>query len=399
MKKVNFFTNLGGLNKSSYISRLILNALVDNFEVNLPLYGQSHAPGAIGPQLNEWYQKMSIPGFESDTNLFFGHPNNWHADPKKHNIGILGWETSKTPHRDLLVSPTIHPSLFNWTKLANSVQEIWSLSRATKAALETAGVTVPIKVIYPAIDTKFWTPGEWKSERPIIGVDNDTNGNPLTDKFIVGFVGSWSHRNDVPNLIKIVMASLPANDTVLVLKVHTTKGGITREALSNTIKKIKTEMFIPALPNIVLIDDYMPDNEYRGLLNRLNVYLSISKGEHMNTAAIEAMALGKLAILPMHTGNLEIMKHKETGFAVGSLGEFVYTPDEGLMQAHPYYSADQLWSKVNELDVCSYLQTIHKEWRTDKTVDKFRRMGTLASEHIHKTYGDKQFSKFLETYK
>jgi glycosyltransferase involved in cell wall biosynthesis len=399
MKNINFHANLGTFAKSSVIARLFVDGLSKHFTINLPLYGKDHKPGRINEEEDQYFKEFIQPSLDIDTNIFYDMPMSWKPQQGKKNIGIFGWETTKIPCRDLMLHPNIHPGSFNWTKMFNSMDEVWCLSKFTEQAMRNGGVTVPLKVIKPPLDTTFWQPGIWEMKEPVVGLDHDVHGEKLYDKFVVGFVGEWCHKNDPVTLLKLLMVGLPVNDTVIVLKIHSMKNGVTKEALANAIKKIKTETYLPKLPTIVLIDNYLDEKEYAGLLNKLTVYVSVSKGECYNLPALEAMSLGKLCVLPTHSANSELLKDKETGFGVNFTPELAFNPDEGVMPSSPYYSSDQLWCKANELEVIQHLQTIHQEWQKDKTLLKYKRLGLMGSEFVDKHFGYKQFNKAMEEYK
>jgi glycosyltransferase involved in cell wall biosynthesis len=397
MKTLDFHTNLGLFAKTSKLSAMILRGIKDHFDVSLPEYGKNHMPGAITPELQEKYTPYLKPQRKPDIKLFYDLPTTWKIDKSCKNIGIFGWETNKLPSRDLLLAPHIHPASFNWVNILNNLDEVWCLSKSTEAAVQQSGVIKPTKVIHPAIDTSFWKPGNWTTSKTIVGLDHETNGDEISDKFVVGFVGEWCHKNDVVSLIKCVMTGLPANDCVMIFKTHSMKPGVTRELLHNTIKKLKTETYLPKVPNIIVLDDYVSDEEYRAILNRVHVYASISKGESLNLQAIEAMSLGKLGVLSLGTGNLEFFKHNQNGLGVEMMPELAYNPDEGIMPSSPFYSSDQVWGKAYELQFIGHLQAVYGAWKEDKTIEKYKRMGVIGSENVRKEYGEEQFAKFLKT--
>lgn len=326
-------------------------------ECDLKVFGFN--PQTISGRLSSneiTYLMQSSAGAERvpDISIQYVLPPMFQPRSDAYNIGVISWETSKLPCRDIDLRNGIHPVINNWVKQIDRMDEIWTFSENAAGAIRKSGYKKPVIVIPGPIDTDFWSPSAPKIDRGIVGVTVDHRGQPINDKFVVGYVADWNERKDIETFIACTSLALPPQNSVIVLK---TKNYITQEKPSELVATIKRRLIIDNLPPIVVIDEDLTPEDERGLLQTFHVYACTSRGEGLNLPALEAMSMAKPVVLPAHSAHLDYIEQGKNGNLIGVNLEICRTAVK-----NPWYQNDQVWGKVNEVQYLQCLQSLHREW-------------------------------------
>jgi len=304
-------------------------------------------------------------------------PHLWHPAADAYNIGVILWPTSKIPDKDISINGIDSKEKANWVKQCNLMDEIWTFGKTSKAAVEQAGCTKPVHQLAIPIDTAFWCPDAPLIERGIQGVTYDHQGNKidLSKRFVVGGIADWEQKNDMDTFICCALLSVPRNNGVVVLKTHDYIG---KQDIIDTCRKIKARLVIERLPALVVIDEEMTDEDLRGLIATFDVFLSTSRAEAVNLPLMYAMSMGKPVIAGSHSGHMDCMTTSNSVLVPVNL-EIVRTDVKD-----PWYQADQMWGKINEVIAIQSIQNLHQKYLS---LEGETLVATGAREAIETTYG------------
>lgn len=386
MIKIDIICNVGGASGYDVHARALVKAIAPHVDLRLPLFGQNHLAGALSDAEMVYYSNFSKPNRVPDVTLHFQIPTLWRPNPSSKNIGVFPWETSRIPCRPIVVPNLGPPEYFNWVAQCNTMDEIWTFSKAAVAAIKATGVTKPVHLIPGPFDfDKFSTIP--KDLPAILNVTNQPNGTPITidKKFVVSCVGEWTLRKNIDSFLKCCFVGLPAGRTVIVLKSNAPN--YKPDVVAGEISKLKNSMKLPVVPQVVLIDELVDDSIIKSILYHSDVFVTLSKGEGFDLPLLQAMSLGKVCVSGMNSAHLDYVENNVNGIGIPCVPELIAYPDDGLNNCHLNYSGDQIWHKPNEIDFVMNIQKLYQEWEKDNSLSSYDKMKSNAKEKVKKLYG------------
>lgn len=357
MIKVDYIAPVSQSHALAIHSRRIIKLLDQQADVRVVGFNPQEINNRISQEEIQLLMRLSTKAERApDVRIFHSLPVAYMPDPSCYNIGILSWETSKIPCRDLDLRNGAPPQLNNWATQIQKMDEMWTFSVNGREAIKKSGFNKKITIIPGPIDTDFFSPEEDIHTLPIMGVTVDKKGRNIVDKFVVGYVADWNERKDLETFISVTSLALPPDDSVIVLK---TKDYIGNQDLREVVETIKNRLLVSKLPPIAIVDQDLSPEEMRSLINSFDVYASTSRGEGLNLPVLEAMALEKNIVAPAHSAHLDYMEQGKNANLIGVNLEICRTSVK-----NPWYFNDQVWGKVNEVQYLQCLQHLHKQWKS-----------------------------------
>lgn len=262
----------------------------------------------------------------------------------------------KAKHIGYFFSETTDFSSSGWQYYLNLMDEVWVSCQESAEACEKSGVDKPI-VMVPI-------PGNPKKYEQILPENAVLKrGN----RFMFYFIGDFSARKNVTSVIKAYLSKFDkADHVVLVLKtyVDATSPEQSMQIVQDEIKNIKQGLRkyhnIDYYPPIVIITDYLSDEEILRLHQTGDCFVSAERGAAWNIPAFDAMAVGNQVIVNGWGGQNAFIKHQPEA------GQFVL--DYDLVNVYGMnncgykgmYSCREQWAepKMNQLE--TYMANAYK---------------------------------------
>jgi glycosyltransferase involved in cell wall biosynthesis len=201
----------------------------------------------------------------------------WSEWTKKYNIGYWFWELENFPT--------------SWKYGTHIVDEIWVATDYIAEAMRKSGKKV-VKIPFPL---EFEPPPE-SMNKEYFGINPDK----FTFLFSFDFLSAIERKNP-QGLIMAFRHAFPSWDDSarLILK--------TMNSYSNPAAFKRIEEMIDGDSRIELREDYLSQNEIRGLIRSADCYISLHRAEGLGLGLAEAMYLGTPTIATGYSGNLEFM--------------------------------------------------------------------------------------------
>jgi glycosyltransferase involved in cell wall biosynthesis len=361
MKNIQVICNAYEHTHLSSCARSFLKYLIGKAVINIPTMSQTNVPGIINGSDNVDLMTECQNNVQPDISLFIDSPLNWGADASSRNIGVLSWPTSYIPNAPIVTpNQNIHPERLNFVRTANTMNEIWVFSKWVETIARLSGITVPIQVIKPILDTNYWSPEAPEIPKGVTMVTHDLNGNPIEkDKrpFVVGMICDWSRRTNMEAFIASTLVSLPHANSMVVLKIQRHPSAyneqVTKDVM-NMVQSVKASLKLQPLPNVIIIDELYSEEEIRGLIQTFDVYVSTSRGEGVDYNVIQSMAMGKIVIAPKCSWYSTEIIPDVNGIPIMAVGEVVRLAEE------PWHQGNQRWGVIDEIGLSQCLNEIYK---------------------------------------
>jgi glycosyltransferase involved in cell wall biosynthesis len=152
------------------------------------------------------------------------------------------------------------------------------------------------KIKYPFI--KNWH----IEEDPIIIRERYKLTNKFCFFFNYDYYSSYNRKNPEA-ILKALYEEFPEDqEVVFVVKTSNNKG---YEKEENRFKSLVNEYGLKE--RVIIINDHLTRNEFMTLLNAMDCYISLHRGEGLGLGILEALALGKKVIATNYGGNTEFM--------------------------------------------------------------------------------------------
>jgi glycosyltransferase involved in cell wall biosynthesis len=294
----------------------------------------------------------SLVDKDIDYNIVLTHltPEHWQQfqEPDKTNVGYTIWETSK-----------LHPDWPGW--INSGASKVLVGCKWNKEVFQTSGVEIPIGVVPHGIDIS-----DFDDIRPyrIAGVNEDT--------FVFYSIFQWTERKHPLALIKAYWHEFKQEDNVaLVLKTY--RGDYSdgeKDAIRNTIKRLKNVMPNDYHPPIYLILNLLSEDEISGLHARGDCYASFDRGEGFGLSPFAAGACGNPIIVTNYGGSKEYAKAHNSYRIDRSL-----TPVFGMPWS-PWYRGDQLWAEPDVQHGAELMRHVYENQ------EEAKRRGEVMKQYI-----------------
>jgi glycosyltransferase involved in cell wall biosynthesis len=204
-----------------------------------------------------------------------------------------------------------------WVDTCNSVEEVWVPSQFNFETFSASGVdTERLHVVPSPIRLANWR-------------DDERLELPVT-RFTFLSVFDWSLRKGWDLLLAAYADEFgPADDVVLVLKVHSTLGHTGQELRGLVERAAGREA-----PPILVLDRPLAAGELQRLYRSADCFVLPTRGEGSGRPFLEAMAAGTPVIGTNWGGHTELV-HEETAYPIDVKG-VVRIPEAGVREAPLY---------------------------------------------------------------
>jgi hypothetical protein len=248
-------------------------------------------------------------------------PEFWEQNKEsdKINIGYTVWETSK-----------LHP---DWPKYINSNVKACMVPCDWNAEVfKSSGVTVPVyKVPHTLNFDKLDTPDEFS----VAGIKEDAY------KFYSIF--QFTERKNPMSLVKAYWSAFQNNENVaLIMKTYRSDfSDKERDAIRNTLKRLKEVIIFDNYPPIYLITSMLSDDEVTGLHKYGDCLVSLDRGEGFALVPFMAGAMGN-SVMVTGYGGVNVYLNKDNSYLI----DYNLTPVFGMPYS-PWYRGEQWWAEVD----------------------------------------------------
>jgi glycosyltransferase involved in cell wall biosynthesis len=245
------------------------------------------------------------------------------------------------------------------------MDEIWVLTEEQKDACCKSGVKVPINIVRPARDFRFFD----KKRDPIIfpSIIDDTY------KFYT--IGDASYRKNLFGLINTFLSEFSFDDNVSLVIKSFMEGKTHAEAASyveNAVKEIKDSLRKPewSYPKIVFLEKRFSDEEMCSLHQSCDCFVSSSRGEGDGMPALDAACFGNITITPSWNGTRETFESTNHISIKNLLEKTVVFPNQPLANL---YNPDETWFEPSSKEIALAMREVYEN------PDKYKK---IAQEEI-----------------
>jgi len=201
--------------------------------------------------------------YGNDMNRFHG----------KRRIGYTVWETTKLPQ--------------DWVEPLNNLDDVWTVSKHSKMAIENSGVKKDVKIVPEGVDTTVFN-----NYVDPLHKDKDT--------FIFLFVGKWEKRKSPDMLLKAFADEFKPEEKVRLamqcFNPFIQNFNPYKVAFDLNLKEHAPIVFLPPAPTRADMAKYY---------KTADVFVSPTRGESWGLPIIEAMACGTPVIATNWGGHLD----------------------------------------------------------------------------------------------
>ncbi len=308
-------------------------------------------------ELNQYFSERC----QYPINIICVNPDTLHLLPswvsysewaKTYNIGYWFWELENFPKK--------------WKYATNIVDEIWVATDYVASAMRKSGKKV-VKIPFPL---EFEMPPE-EMNKQYFFIDPEK----FTYLCSFDFLSSLERKNP-QGVIRAFKAAFPKGDDSARLIIKTMNGSSHSEQL------IKIEDLIDGDPRIQIREDYLSQEQMRGLIRSSDCYISLHRAEGLGLGLAEAMYMGTPTIATAYSGNLEFMNEANS----------ILIP-HGLIQINEgeYSSGEaQLWA---EPDIGVAAQRM-KEISSNRALQA--RIAQIAQNTMHQEHSYQVVGKYIE---
>lgn len=267
---------------------------------------------------------------------------------KTYNIGYWFWELENFPDA--------------WRYANHMVDEIWVATEFIAAAMRKSGKKV-VKIPFPL---EFKMPPEYMNKQ-YFGI------NPSEFTFIFSFdFNSVPERKNPQATVNAFRLAFPEGNHSARLILKTTNGSYYSQF------REKLELLIDKDPRIEIRDEYLTQDEMRGLIRSCDCYISLHRAEGLGLGLAEAMYLGKPTIATGYSGNTDFMSNTNS----------ILLPYELVPIPKNVYpnSSQQLWAEVNIDAAASIMRDLMLDRRMREDIGRNAAL-TMRNEHSYLKVG------------
>lgn len=278
---------------------------------------------------------------------------------KTYNIGYWFWELDSFPN--------------SWRYALNMVDEIWVATEFIAEAIKKGGKNV-VKIPFPL---EFNYPPK-HMDKKYFGL----NPEKFTFIFSFDFLSSVERKNPMA-IIRAFKMAFSEEDKSACLILKTVNGSHYVSAMENLYQLIDED------PRIKIWDEYLTQDEMRGLIRSCDCYISLHRAEGLGLGLAEAMYMGKVTIATSYSGNLEFMNSKNSilvPYELTDISSGQYTDAIGQRWAEPNLEfAANCMKKVTKNSVL--VEVLSKQAALDMRKNhSYALVGRKINEELHKNF-------------
>jgi glycosyltransferase involved in cell wall biosynthesis len=276
----------------------------------------------------------------------------------KYNISHFFWETDRLPK--IFVDGL------------NSVDEIWTGSRANFDAIVNSGVTKPVYIFPQATNTS-----------PIKTESLDIE----FDGFIFYSIFEWTDRKNPEALIKAYNNAFNGEDDVaLMIKSYITDfSRISRDMISSKIINLQDQY--DHKNKIFLYHKLITYEQIHGFHERGDCYVSAHRGEGWGVPQAEALCHGNPVISTGYGGINEYITNMVDGIVI----PYTMVGLTGMDHSRRYYSFDQKWAEIDIDDLSEKIRFMYDNR------DLAQAIGNKGKNLAHSQFSYQQVGALMKT--
>lgn len=248
-----------------------------------------------------------------------------------------------------------------WASYLNNMDKVWSSCDESLEACRRSGVTKPLGKAQCGVDPSIYTRQ--------YACDNFKKG-----RFAFYSIGDWSARKNMIGLVEAYFRSFNKNDNVvLILKTYCEAMSFEQSAehIRGEITKLKQSLRLwqnDFYPPVVLITDYLTDDQIYGLHQHGDVFVSMERAAGWGIPLFDAMAFNKPVVSICWGGPAEFLAPGEGNYIMSHNFDLV----KG-MQTCGYagmYTGYEGWAEPSMLDAVQYMKTLYKSRSTNLSINR-----------------------------
>jgi glycosyltransferase involved in cell wall biosynthesis/thioredoxin-like negative regulator of GroEL len=299
------FLDLGSL---SHVNRSLIHGLNQEPRFRAVAVSTDAASAkSASPDLKGWAQRVQRRS-PSDTAITLRHawPPDWRRPEHGAWVLIQPWEFGSIPAE--------------WAEKAQAVDEIWCPSRYVRSLYLQAGIPrEKLRVLPNGYNPAVHHPGA--APTPIA----------TSKRFKFLFVGGTIARKGSDLLLETYLKTFRRSDDVcLVIKDFGGKSAYQGQTLSEQIQAAQAD---PAAPEIVYLDEELPERELAGLYTACDCLVHPYRGEGFGLPVLEAMACA-LPVICTGGGSTDDFATDEFVHRIPATREFVGNEVSGMKLDH-----------------------------------------------------------------
>jgi hypothetical protein len=291
-----------------------------------------------------------------------------HGPPKNLNRNPVGGPTVLLSHWETINIPV------NWVGTINDhFDALWVPSKELLTEATRDVIKIPFGIVPIPLESSL--------------TGNISDIVSLNKQAVVfGAVGQWNQRRNMSDLILAYISEFNAIDNVaLVIKTFGNNANDINEKnkIVSLIKDLKRAIGKPNPPEIIILQDIFGQEAFDSILNRINIYVTTSRGDSKDITMQKCAASGKQCVYT------DVGVHREfTEFNNDLLYPVPYIT-EPVIQMPGSYTCDDYWSRpdIRKLSTSlkkAYFDFLTKNLKGDrkdlikKTKDKWSEKNCLS---------------------
>ena len=300
--------------------------------------------------------------------IFHELPTEWNRIKCQGSVHFIGYTVTETEQIP-----------FRWTEQMLNADRVWTATKFNKEIFEAAGIpTGIIEVIPHAIDTT-----QYKAKKRILPMRN-------ANDFRLLCMASNFNRKDLPGMVRAYCDAFSSEDNVsLIIKLPK---NVNEEDLQRFIVngvKPWYDLSNTETPHILLICDYLSDENLKDLFCSCHGFISLERGKGWDLPSIEALLLGIPTIGINWGGNTEF-QNKNNSLMIEPGKEAVFS-NEDLVLNKILYSGNT-WATYDIADATDAIRELYSNW------EKYREKAIESREALEKLVGLNPVGKKILSY-
>lgn len=306
------------------------------------------------------------------------------------SIGYFAWETT-----DFKKS--------NWVNPLSQMDQIWSMCLQQKLACQNSGIAKESKIIPIGCNPNRFDNVTEKTLK---------NSEILKSQFgtscVFYCIAENNRRKNFPSLLRAYYMTFDKSDDVkLVIKSSPGSAGDFARAINEIKQSIHIHDKPEDYPTVMVIDQYLDQNDLDSIHIASNYFITCSKGESWCLPAHDAMAFGNKVIVP-NWGSFPDLLHGQTDYfdkdkqiwrnpgkiKEGWLFNGCLSPCFGMTEIPHLYSGRELWFEPDIVDIGRCMREAYNEFKSSEPKDRespknrareftFEKVGAIIQKEIN----------------